>query len=97
VIVWVYGALVLFGGVMGWVKAQSKPSLISGIVFGVALIVVGVGVNQGRASDVWAATALACLLAVAMGVRFAKTKKFMPAGLITILSAVVVVVLLLLR
>lgn len=97
IIVWVYGALVLVGGVMGWVKAKSKPSLISGIIFGVALILFGHGINQGRAADVWVAIALAGLLAIIMGIRFAKTKKFMPAGLLAILSAVVVATLLLMR
>jgi uncharacterized membrane protein (UPF0136 family) len=93
-VVWIYGALVLVGGVMGWVKARSKPSLISGIVFGVALILFGYGISQGHAADVWVAIGLAGLLAIIMGIRFAKTKKFMPAGLLAILSAVVVAMLL---
>ena len=97
IIVWVYGALVLIGGAMGWAKAKSKPSLISGIVFGVALGFFGYGIYQGHASDIRVAAAIAGLLAIIMGVRFAKTKKFMPAGLMTILSALVVVTLLLLR
>ena len=41
-IVMVYGVLVLVGGVMGFVKAHSKPSLIAGLVFGGALQVSGV-------------------------------------------------------
>ena len=97
IIVWVYGALVLTGGVMGWVKAKSKPSLISGIVFGAALIIVGYGIREGHASDVWTASALAGVLAIIMGVRLARTKKFMPAGLMALLSAATVVALLLLR
>jgi uncharacterized membrane protein (UPF0136 family) len=97
IIVWVYGAMVLVGGVLGYVKAQSKPSLISGLVFGSALIVVGYGIRQGRAADVLIAAGLAGLLAVVMGIRFGKTKKFMPAGLLTILSVVVAVTLLLMR
>ena len=97
IIVLVYGILVLVGGVMGWVKAKSKPSLISGIAFGVALIVLGYGINQRHASDVWVAIGLAGLLAVIMGIRFAKTKMFLPAGLLTIVSAAVAAALLLLR
>ncbi len=97
IIVWVYGALVLVGGVMGWVKARSKPSLIAGIVFGVALIVVGAGINAGHGTDVRVAATLAAVLGIIMGVRFAKSRKFMPAGLLAIVSAAVVAVLLLLR
>src|SRR5437762_2801317 len=89
IIVWVYGMLVLIGGVIGWVKAKSKPSLISGIAFGVALIVVGIGVDQGHSMEVWLAGGLAGLLAAIMGLRFAKTRKFMPAGLVAVLSVVV--------
>lgn len=96
-IVWIYGALVLVGGVMGWVKAKSTPSLISGLVFGSGLIFIGYGIRQGHAADVTVACIIAGLLAVIMGIRFGKTKKFMPAGLITILSVVVLVTLLLRR
>ena len=94
-IVWVYGVLVLAGGVIGWVKVKSKPSLISGVVFGVALIIFGYGIYQEHATDVKVAAAIAGLLAIIMGLRFAKSKKFMPAGLVAILSAVVVMLLLL--
>ena len=95
IIVWVYGALVLAGGAMGWAKAKSKPSLISGIVFGVALGFFGYGIYQGHTSDIRVAAAIAGLLGVIMGIRFAKSKKFMPAGLVAILSVVVVALLLL--
>jgi uncharacterized membrane protein (UPF0136 family) len=97
IIVWVYGALVLVGGVIGYARAKSIPSFVSGLVFGTALILVGYGIRQGHARDVFVASGLAGLLAVIMGVRFAKTKKFMPAGMLTILSAAVVVTLLLMR
>lgn len=96
-IVWIYGALVLVGGVMGWVKAKSVPSLVSGIVFGAALIFVGYGIKLGHRNDVTIAMVIAGLLAVIMGIRFAKSKKFMPAGLVAILSVVVIASLLLMR
>ena len=95
IIVWAYGALVLAGGAMGWAKAKSKSSLIAGVVFGVPLIIFGYGIHQGHASDVRVAAAIAGLLAILMGVRFAKTKKFMPAGFVAILSVAVVALLLL--
>jgi uncharacterized membrane protein (UPF0136 family) len=94
-IVWIYGALVLAGGVMGWVKARSKPSLISGIVFGAALIVTGFAIE--RPSGHWTALGLAAGLTILMSVRFAKSRKFIPAGMIALLSLVVVVALSALR
>ncbi|MEI6085420.1 MAG: TMEM14 family protein [Verrucomicrobiota bacterium] len=97
IIVWIYGALVLLGGVMGWAKAKSIPSLISGLVFGGVLIFLGFGIRQGRAADVTAACVIAGVLAVIMGLRFSKTKKFMPAGLVAVMSLVVLATLLMRR
>src|ERR1041384_6295945 len=97
IIVWVYGALVLVGGVVGYAKARSVPSLISGAVFGVAFICLGFGILRERSpASLWA-TILAAVLAVLMGARFAKTRKFMPAGLIAALSILVLAALLVLR
>lgn len=95
IIVWVYGALVLAGGVMGWVKAKSTASLISGVIFGVALILTGFALDNPTGQ--WIAVGLAALLGIIMGARFAKSRKFMPAGMIAILSLVVLVALLALR
>ena len=97
IIVWIYGVLVLAGGLMGWVKAKSKPSLFSGFIFGVLLILEGYRIRQGFASGVTQASLATGLLAVIMGTRFIATKKFMPAGLMTILSLAVLITLLLRR
>lgn len=88
-----YGLLVLVGGALGYVKAKSLPSLISGVVFGLALLISGAGIWQGSKASPTIALLLAAVLLVMMGMRYLKTKKFMPAGMIAVLSAVVVVVL----
>ena len=95
VIVWVYGALVLVGGVMGWIKAQSKPSLMSGVGFGVALLFSGWFIWQGDRHALLGTAVLAGVLLIVMGIRFGATSKFMPAGLVAGLSLVVLVLLLL--
>ena len=87
-IVIVYGLLVLVGGVMGYVKAKSLPSLISGVLFGVLLLISGVGIQQGAKASLIIALTLTVVLLVIMGLRFVKSKKFMPAGLIALLSAI---------
>ncbi len=92
IILWVYGALVLAGGVMGWVKAQSRPSLIAGVAFGTALIAAG-WCPYAR----WVGATLAAALGVMMGVRFGQTKKFMPAGLTFVLSVAALAGLLVLK
>src|SRR5712691_10479221 len=96
IIVWIYGALVLAGGIIGFVKAGSQSSLMSGSIFGVALLLAGLGIFREKSIDgafLWAIV-LTGLLALIMGVRFAKTRKFMPAGMICALSVVVSAILL---
>ena len=43
-----YGVLALIGGIIGYVQAQSKASLISGSISGLLLIVAGVTQLQGQ-------------------------------------------------
>ena len=91
-IVWVYGALVFAGGLMGWMKARSVPSLMAGLAFGLGLVVSGLYLWHGARIGLIAALVLATMLLVLMGGRFAKTKKFMPSGLIAALSLVAAIV-----
>lgn len=91
-IIIIYGLVVLAGGLMGYRKARSTPSLIAGLAFGLALIVSGLYAWQGQRMGLIAATALAGALLVVMSFRCAKTKKFMPAGLIALLSLAAVIV-----
>lgn len=80
--------LVAGGGIMGYLKAQSKASLIAGIVsgalLGVAYYVAGRNASQGM---IFGAVVCA-LLCIVFGVRFRKTKKFMPSGMLLVLCAV---------
>ena len=93
ILVWLYGAIVLAGGLIGWIKARSQPSLLSGLAFGVLLGLCGLAMWEGRWIGLTTGAGLALGLTVIMGIRFAKTKKFMPAGLVAVLSAVMLVVL----
>ncbi|MBI2841560.1 MAG: TMEM14 family protein [Acidobacteria bacterium] len=93
IILLAYGAVVLGGGLMGWVKARSTPSLVAGLAFGVALIVDAFLFTAQPYIAAVLALVLPGLLAAIMGVRFAKSKKFMPAGMIAALSLVVLVLL----
>jgi uncharacterized membrane protein (UPF0136 family) len=81
-ILWVYIVLLIIGGLMGFLKAGSKISLISSAVFAVALALFATRVLP------WAPGADILLLAllVVFAIRFAKGKKFMPSGLMIILT-----------
>jgi uncharacterized membrane protein (UPF0136 family) len=84
------GGLVMAGGVYGYFKKGSTPSLIAGLTVGSVL--VGSGYLIAATDHVYhghcLATATSGLLALAMGGRFASTGKFMPAGMVATLGAV---------
>jgi len=88
----IYGLLVLAGGLMGYRKARSVPSLMAGLVFGLALVVSGFYMWHGERVGLKVACGLAVALLVIMGIRFAKGRKFMPAGLVTVLSLIATIV-----
>ena len=49
--IWVYGVIMILGGIMGFVKVGSKASLISGVGMGLALLASGFGVWGGSADS----------------------------------------------
>ncbi|HMO63765.1 MAG TPA: TMEM14 family protein [Verrucomicrobiota bacterium] len=83
----VFAAVLLAGGMMGWIKARSVPSVMSAAVFALVFVLIA----TDALTLPWLAETTLALLAVLMGVRWAKSKKFMPAGLIAVLAAVVFV------
>ena len=89
-VLWIYIALLLAGGVMGFVKAGSKISLITSSIFAVLLALCALGIIR----PFYIAEILIGLLIVVFGMRFAKGRKFMPSGLMLGMSAVVLAVFL---
>jgi len=89
----IYAALLGTGGVMGYLKAGSRPSLIAGLLSAAfALLCFGETLLDLRLGF-WPGAALAASLLGMFGARFAKGRKFMPNGLMAIVSAVVLAVL----
>ena len=80
-VVWIYIALLVGGGVVGFVKANSKASLIASIAFAVPLVLaLALG---------WPAKVSVIVLGIHFlyfASRFARTKKFMPGGLLAATS-----------
>ncbi len=88
-----YGLLAAVGGILGYVKAGSKVSLISGVVSGVLLLGLGVLQLQGIP---WATPSALALVLGLVGVfcaRLVKTGKWMPAGLMVATGVAAAVVL----
>jgi uncharacterized membrane protein (UPF0136 family) len=88
-VVWIYVALLVVGGLLGFLKAGSKVSLISSVAFAIPLVAVTFGYLPPIVAKV-----IPGFVAVVMGVRWAKTKKFMPAGMTLIVSVLTLAVLL---
>jgi uncharacterized membrane protein (UPF0136 family) len=79
-----YGVLALVGGVIGFVQARSKMSLISGAITGVLLLIGGIGIVQAQPWGLGLAIAVTALLIVVFVGRLIKTRKAMPAGLMVV-------------
>lgn len=76
----VYAVLMAGGGVGAFLKSGSKPSIVSGVLAGVVLA----GAYAKESVPLALGTALA--LAAVFAVRLVKSKKFVPAGLLCVLS-----------
>ncbi len=95
----VFGVLTIAGGVMGFVKAKSLPSLIAGGLSGVLLVVAGALASTGSRLGFGLGLVVSLALAGRFVGAFLKSKKLMPAGLMAALSvaAIVITTLALLR
>ena len=83
----IFGALTILGGVMGFVKAGSKASLIAGGVSGVLILVAAwLLMNRNVQNGLILGLVVSSLLEVRFFPAFVKTKKMMPAGMMTALS-----------
>ncbi|KAI0983659.1 hypothetical protein GJ496_004179 [Pomphorhynchus laevis] len=81
-----YGTVVLLGGIVGYIRKNSRPSLFSSVLFS-ALIWYGARENSRRINNTPIPSIMvAASLASVMMYRFLYTGKFMPAIPIIILS-----------
>jgi uncharacterized membrane protein (UPF0136 family) len=89
-LLYLYGILLIVGGVMGYVKARSVPSLVAGSVCGFIALLLGYRYTWHFAPH--AAFVLALVLIFLMGRRYLRTRKAMPALLIVVMSVIVAIV-----
>jgi uncharacterized membrane protein (UPF0136 family) len=88
----IFGILTIVGGIVGYVKAGSMASIIAGSISGVLLLLAAFLLPEHQAAGLILALAVSLLLAAQFIPKFFRTFKVMPAGLMSVLSVVGVVV-----
>jgi len=89
-----YALLLAVGGVMGFLKARSGHSLIAGLASATLALICLLIVELGRpVVGLGMGVALALILLGFFARRFTKNRRFMPGGLMSLVSLVVVVIL----
>jgi uncharacterized membrane protein (UPF0136 family) len=81
-VLWIYIVLLVVGGMIGYLKAGSKASIIASVSFAAILAMSAMGlIFQRHVADI----VLAVLL-VFFGMKLAKSRKFMPSGMMLVLT-----------
>jgi uncharacterized membrane protein (UPF0136 family) len=91
VLMLMYGLGVGAGGIIGYLRARSKVSLGFGLASGTALLLTAATSFESPPVSLLIATAIAIVLSTVFSIRWSKTRKFMPAGLLTIVSLIAIV------
>ena len=88
----IFGILTIAGGIMGYIKAGSVASIIAGSVTGVLLLVAAFLLAEHRATGLATAFIVSLLLAAQFVPKFLRTGRVMPAGIMSILSVIGIIV-----
>ncbi len=88
----VFGILTIAGGILGYVKAGSTASIIAGSISGVLLLLAAWLMPEHQAAGLIMALIVSLLLAGQFIPKFFRTFKVMPAGLMSVLSAIGIIV-----
>jgi uncharacterized membrane protein (UPF0136 family) len=84
----VFGALTIVGGIVGYLKAGSVASIIAGSIAGVLLLVAAFLLPEHRTIGLATALIVSLLLAAQFVPKFLRAGRVMPAGMMSILSAI---------
>ena len=80
-VVWAFSALLIVGGVVGFLKARSKASLIASVASAIPLALAAAGTLP-----FWVVPLVFGSLVVVFARRLATTRRFMPSGMLLILT-----------
>ncbi len=87
----VFSLLTIAGGIMGFVNKGSVPSIVAGSISGVLLLVAAFLLPGNVAAGLALGGIVSVLLAGRFVPAFIKTGSFMPAGMMSILSVIGIV------
>jgi uncharacterized membrane protein (UPF0136 family) len=85
-ILWVYGGILVVGGIIGWRLSGSRISLTASLASAALLVVAYRLALTNAFGGYLLATAVAMALTIIFSRRLRKTKKFMPSGLMLAVS-----------
>lgn len=84
----IFGILTIAGGIVGYLKAGSAASIIAGCIAGVLLLVAAFLLPEHHVIGLPTALVVSLLLAAQFAPKFLRTGRVMPAGMMTLLSAI---------
>jgi len=87
----VFGLLTILGGIMGYVSKGSLPSIIAGSISGLALLAAAFLLPNNVVAGLMLAALVSVLLAGRFVPAFIKTGAIMPAGMMSVLSVIGVI------
>ena len=84
----IFGLLTIAGGIMGYVSKGSMPSIIAGSVSGILLLAAALVLPTHATLGLAGAAIISVLLAGRFIPTFIKTGSLMPAGMMSVLSVI---------
>ena len=91
----IFGALTIAGGIMGFVKKHSHVSLIAGGISGVLLLIAALLLKDKTQPGLILGLVVSLALAGQFLPKFLQKHTWMPAGMMSVLSVIAIIVTLL--
>ena len=88
----IFGLLTITGGIVGYVKAGSVISIVAGSISGLLLVVAAFLLPDHKTASLIIALLVSLLLAGQFVPKFFSTHRVMPAGLMSVLSVIGIIV-----
>ncbi len=88
----VFGTLTIAGGVMGFVKKHSWASLVAGGLCGILLLIAGILLREKPQAGLILGLVVSLALAGQFLPKFLQKHAWMPAGMMSILSVIGIIV-----